>query len=147
VASVDGPTFHMLQDGSVRVVQVPPRDVMLRNAAVSDAEVHPEAECGGRTKIVALKFQCTARRLSRFKGTHFHLGELSIDAEVESLSRRTGRKMSHEDLDVEVSAQKPKDGSTLSFLWAALWRSERNDAVDLAIMGCYKGVQLLMKNL
>lgn len=143
MASVDGPTFHMLEDGSVRVVQVPPQDVMLQKVAGSGAK----AECGGRAKIVALKFQCTARRLKRFKGTHFHLGELSVDAEVESLSRRTGRRMSHQDLDLTSLSQKPSDGSSLSLLCLAFWKNERNDNVDLAIIGCFKGIQILMKSL
>mmetsp|Transcript_43081 Transcript_43081/g.133325 ORF Transcript_43081/g.133325 Transcript_43081/m.133325 type:complete len:422 (+) Transcript_43081:143-1408(+) len=115
----DAHTFHVLPNGDVRVIQSPPRDVVLR--VDSMGKKREEAARGGQrpdgaagpgvpaevlsfpafavsgnnstsSAVAALKFECPTEQLQPLVGAHFHLGELVIDAEIESASRESERR-------------------------------------------------------
>lgn len=101
-------TFHMLPNGDVRVIQSPPRDVVLRMDTVSTEgeqagqrattepprpDSHAASRCTS-SAVAALKFECPREQLQTLIGAHFHLGELVIDAEIESASRCNPRRSS-----------------------------------------------------
>lgn len=95
----DAHTFHVLPNGDVRVIQSPPGDVVLRGdswrkqgkgmqQSNNGAAVEPSSTAAdGSTSVAALKFECPREQLQQLIGAHFHLGELVIDAEIESATR------------------------------------------------------------
>lgn len=99
-------TFHRLPNGDVRVIQSPPGDIVLQGDAWrrqnggkpqpgedAVAEPHPVAP-NADSAVAALKFECPREQLQQFIGTHFHFGELVIDAEFEAASRSQSRRQS-----------------------------------------------------
>uniref|UniRef100_A0A7S1KY12 Uncharacterized protein n=1 Tax=Alexandrium catenella TaxID=2925 RepID=A0A7S1KY12_ALECA len=100
----DAHTFHVLPNGDVRVIQSPPGDVVLRGDAwlrqgggvrqpnSGVATEPPSTALDGAAAVAALKFECPREQLQQLIGTHFHLGELVIDAEIESASRSQSKR-------------------------------------------------------
>eukprot|EP00747_Dinoflagellata_sp_TGD_P184248 gnl/TRDRNA2_/TRDRNA2_39707_c0_seq1.p1 gnl/TRDRNA2_/TRDRNA2_39707_c0~~gnl/TRDRNA2_/TRDRNA2_39707_c0_seq1.p1 ORF type:complete len:438 (-),score=77.92 gnl/TRDRNA2_/TRDRNA2_39707_c0_seq1:411-1724(-) len=105
------PTVHTLPNGDVRVIQSPPRDIVLgavpgqaddggqavENTAAApgrrernDSDVQISPSCDFTTET-AMKFECRLENMTPLVGAHFHITELVVDAEVESMSRRRMR--------------------------------------------------------
>jgi len=95
--------LHVLPNGDTRVIQSPPQDVVVtsdsRRASLSVHEdVKPlSPELGGGigeelTTLAALAFDCPREQLRQIVGAHFHVGELAVDAETDSLLRSPGRR-------------------------------------------------------
>jgi hypothetical protein len=94
-------TFHMLPNGDVRVIQSPPPDIVIGRALANAAALgeepvdgvvkppHLGTVCSGGDlpAVSALMFKGPKEALQQMIGVHFHIGELVIDAEVESVSR------------------------------------------------------------
>lgn len=103
------PMMHMLDNGDVRVIQSAATDVMLRPAEPCKNHGNPQdgsddpEENKEETKqpnkdfseqhemlpsdlqlVEALKFSGPADKLKQFVGIHFHIGELTIDADAAS---------------------------------------------------------------
>lgn len=84
-------TFHMLPNGDVRVIQSAPGDVVVKRKAPK--QPGPKAAgaqaCGAASTATmrSVKFQYSTERLQKLIGTYFHVGELVIDAEYDSLLR------------------------------------------------------------
>eukprot|EP00930_Biecheleria_cincta_P036211 TRINITY_DN24846_c0_g1_i1.p1 TRINITY_DN24846_c0_g1~~TRINITY_DN24846_c0_g1_i1.p1 ORF type:complete len:354 (+),score=66.12 TRINITY_DN24846_c0_g1_i1:56-1117(+) len=84
-------TFHMLPNGDVRVIQSAPGDVVVKREAPK--ELGPKAAgdkvCGAAATATmrSVKFQYSTERLRKLIGMYFHLGELVIDAEYDSILR------------------------------------------------------------
>jgi hypothetical protein len=101
--------MHMLENGDVRVIQSAATDVMLRPAepcqnqgnpqdGSDDIEEnkeetkHPSKDASEQLEMLpsdlqlveALKFSGPANKLKQFVGMHFHIGELTIDADAAS---------------------------------------------------------------
>eukprot|EP00931_Biecheleriopsis_adriatica_P095931 TRINITY_DN69582_c0_g1_i1.p1 TRINITY_DN69582_c0_g1~~TRINITY_DN69582_c0_g1_i1.p1 ORF type:complete len:332 (+),score=46.11 TRINITY_DN69582_c0_g1_i1:92-1087(+) len=73
-------TFHHLPDGDVRVIQSAPGDVL---------RPLPE-ECGQgqqTNNLRAVKLAYSSETIQKLVGTYFHVGELIIDAELETFIR------------------------------------------------------------
>lgn len=98
----DAHTFHMLPNGDVRVIQSPPGDVMWQGeqgeedgGSVSKVPTPPveatESGAGAVAAVASLKFGCPREQLMQLVGAHLHLGELVVDAELESLLRSNKR--------------------------------------------------------
>lgn len=83
------PVYNVLPNGDVRVVQSPARDVLLMPRA--DTVAAEAMKAVADSTISALKFECAAATLQLLVGAHLHLGELMIDAEVESMRREHAR--------------------------------------------------------
>lgn len=98
-------TYHMLPNGDVRVIQSPPRDIIMGKVA---EELNGEdltysetaAKCasygalgsGNLPALAGLLFVgSTGDSLRHLIGAHFHVGELVVDAEAESFSRRMSK--------------------------------------------------------
>jgi hypothetical protein len=78
------PILYRLDNGDVRVIQSVANDVMLQQQlapAMTDvAKVgSPKSDLQA---LEALKFRCPLVKLQPFVGTHFHVGELAIDADA-----------------------------------------------------------------
>lgn len=87
------PTLHSLPNGDVRVIQSPPRDVIVADDG-NELRGSSKESTPGLPQTVALKFQCSRARLAQLQGSHFHIGELLIDAEYESANRMQRREES-----------------------------------------------------
>uniref|UniRef100_A0A7S4SVR6 Uncharacterized protein n=1 Tax=Alexandrium monilatum TaxID=311494 RepID=A0A7S4SVR6_9DINO len=100
----DAHTFHMLPNGDVRVIQSPPGDVVLQGGSWHQqgegkrpprqgaADSSAALASNGASVVAALKFACPRDQLQQLIGAHFHLGELVIDAEIESASRSQSKR-------------------------------------------------------
>lgn len=87
------PTLHSLPNGDVRVIQSPPRDVIVADGSANRmGRGSPSSSSKPDLGAVALKFRCSKSRLAQLQGSHFHIGELLIDAEKESDSRFNRRQ-------------------------------------------------------
>lgn len=92
--------FHTMPNGDVCVIQSPPLDCMISlepdspmGGMSSDRFLNASAEELGRP-YAALKFRCPRERLAQLIGAHFHVGELMIDAEMDSITRQTSKSSS-----------------------------------------------------
>jgi len=98
-------TVHMLPNGDVRVIQSPPHDLVIRASSPDcptdetskdeqpkDEEVKPLASgifsATDLSAVAALKFECSRDQLDKLVGAHFHMGEIMIDAEIESYTHQ-----------------------------------------------------------
>jgi hypothetical protein len=142
VASVvqNAPLIRTLDNGDVRVIQSAATDVMLRQTTplqdqqVTDIEAGvPEVKtCEMPASIVtknedvsssdllalqALKYQCPAAKLEEFVGTHFHIGELTIDADAASSILHPPRKPSR----AQKSKSAQKDELQSEKFAAGMW--------------------------
>jgi hypothetical protein len=82
------PVMKVLDNGDVRVIQSAATDVMLRQvspyaASIDDAKTEKPSSTDLQS-LQALKYRCPAARLREFSGTHFHIGELTVDADAAS---------------------------------------------------------------
>lgn len=76
-------TFHMLPNGDVRVIQSAPGECLVKEEA-------PESDATPKLKeFGSLKLHYSVEKLQKLIGTYFHIGELVIDAELESILRKT----------------------------------------------------------
>jgi len=122
-------TVHMLPNGDVRVIQSPPRDLVIRGSSPdfptdeiskdkqpNDDQVKPLASAifsgTDLSAVAALKFECPRDQLDKLVGAHFHIGELMIDAEIESHTHQA--------------------------------RGFSGTFKDFGVMGCLKGIQLMV---
>jgi len=77
-------TLHVLENGDVRVIQSPADD-LIRDPLKA---MHINIEDNPTKKALsALKFEGTERDLAQLIGTHFHIGELILDADIQSQNR------------------------------------------------------------
>jgi len=92
--------LHELPNGDTRVIQSPPQDVVVRAGSehasegqwAVDDEVKPLAsaftdETEDIATMAALAFDCPREELQQLVGAHFHVGELTVDAESEAFPR------------------------------------------------------------
>lgn len=133
-------TFHMLPNGDVRVVQSPDQDVIV-GAVVDAAQQVIEnsisslssfksnefgCELNNMTASAALKFDCSSEKLEKLIGVHFHLGELIVDTEMESVSRRCARAAERAKVDESSTTKNYHNacfqGVRMLFsLWKEIW--------------------------
>lgn len=90
--------LHVLPNGDTRVIQSPPQDVVVkthprrRSWKVEEEVQHllPEWQEADLTTMAALAFDCPREELQQLVGAHFHVGELTVDAEVPDAPWRCG---------------------------------------------------------
>jgi hypothetical protein len=82
-------TIHILPNGDLRVIQSPADDI------IRDTTKELPKGCAGKA-LSALKFEGMERDLAPLIGTHFHIGELIADADIESEARHLLRQQSDE---------------------------------------------------
>jgi hypothetical protein len=152
------PMMHTLENGDVRVIQSAATDMMLRTTEDSFKHGNPqdgsndveessdetkqptEKESGqheiapGELQLVeALKFRGPAAKLKQFVGMHFHIGELTIDADAASSILRGPAKT-----DGAVKTRKPRRSGTYN------QTNMRSDAFATGVLaGCWAGLALL----
>jgi len=99
-------TFHTLPNGDLRVIQSPPADIVLSRVMENPQEgdgqedgpvrIQTSGHSGGDLPAVsAVLFQGPKESLQPFVGAYFHIGELVIDAEMESISRHHASSPGH----------------------------------------------------
>lgn len=98
-AAVEAPklSMHTLDNGDVRVIQLPPSDVMVtKNQALTPlagtSAVGKGPSSALQHAIEGVIFKCSPRTMKHLIGITFHLGELVIDADSESCFQR-GEKL------------------------------------------------------
>lgn len=81
--------FHVLPNGDVRVIQSPSRefDPEVYCSPEDSARLVWKGPSGDDLSVTALKFDCAQEDLQCLVGAHFHLGELMVDAELQSVRR------------------------------------------------------------
>jgi len=80
-------TFHMLPNGDVRVIQSPGECVVQEEAEVTESD--KKSSRISNAAFGSLKLQYSMEKLQNLVGTYFHVGELFIDAELESALRKS----------------------------------------------------------
>jgi hypothetical protein len=118
-------TFHMLPNGDVRVIQSPPRDIMLQaddermqakpqEGAVTEA--HAAVGLPGEDSSTVVRFECPREHLQLLIGAHFHVGELAVDADLESAFRDDPGARSASSSDAGVRFVSNQDGLGICLL-------------------------------
>merc|ERR1719265_1401296 len=93
-------TVHVLPNGDMRVIQSPDNDVIQKG---DDKETTSFRV--GETSMSALKLEGKQHDLEKLIGAHFHIGELIVDADIESENRMQTRQ------SMEASPQGCFDGA------------------------------------
>jgi hypothetical protein len=152
------PIMHTLENGDVRVIQSAATDVMLRPTEHGFDHGNPQDGSGdveestqptkqisektperveispGELQLVeALKFRGPAAKLKQFVGMHFHIGELTIDADAASSILRGPAKTCG-----ATKIRKPKRSEKIE------QPDMRSDAFATGVLaGCWAGIALL----
>jgi hypothetical protein len=152
------PMMHTLENGDVRVIQSAATDVMLRptehginhgnpqdGSEVAEESTQQTKQNNEKTServeispgelqlVEALKFRGPAAKLKQFVGMHFHIGELTIDADAASSILRGPAKTCG-----ATKVRKPRRSDKIE------QANIRSDSFATGLLaGCWAGIALL----